>query len=65
VSFRNEENRKAHNIDQFGRYRGGLPRPKAGLARGTAMGTPGQYQDKLDDEMDADADYQYVDTEKA
>jgi hypothetical protein len=39
--FRNIDDRKRLNLDDFGRYRGGLPKYKGWTKRGGALGSPG------------------------
>jgi hypothetical protein len=36
-----KEERKRFNVDNFGRYKGGLPQPNKGNVRGTSMGQVG------------------------
>lgn len=38
---------KKLNVDDFGRYKGGLPRPKSGFRRGGALGEPGEFHDRM------------------
>lgn len=41
------EERKKFNVDEFGRYKGGLPKKGLGYFRGNSMGLPGQLHDPL------------------
>ena len=54
------------NIDQFGRYKGGLPNKK-GKHRGGAMGEPGYmaHQTEIEEKMDNHPEYISVTAEKA
>ena len=36
-----QEERKRFNVDDFGRYKGGLPRKELGNCRGNSFGQPG------------------------
>ena len=59
---RNEEFKRKYNIDEFGRFRGGVPNKKKGTIRGTALETPGKFFSHVvhQDTVDTDPDYQYV-----
>lgn len=41
------EERKRFNVDEFGRYRGGLPQPERGVCRGKGLLGPGYYHEPL------------------
>lgn len=57
--------KKMLNIDQFGRFKGGLPNKK-GKNRGTALGEPGtRYVDEHVDRLDPYPEYPTVSEERA
>ena len=58
--------RKQLNLDQFGRYKGGLPQNKPTNIRGSAMGAPGTMHktEDFDEQVDLDPEYTRIDQEK-
>ena len=70
IFFSNRLVRKKLNIDEFGRYKGGLPRKStvnSGQNRGGAANRPGLFATRLDIENYADRfpEYNIVDSEVA
>jgi hypothetical protein len=39
--------RAKFNVDEFGRYKGGVPKKDRGTYRGNSLGAPGSYHDPL------------------
>lgn len=62
-----KEERKKFNVDEFGRYRGGIPQKSKGYMRGNAMGEPGSYHDALNHNFAINPipDNEFVTTEDA
>lgn len=59
--------RKRFNVDVYGRYRGGLPRPNNGSVRGDALGNPGEFHDPTVHNMltENNMDFQHVDEKRS
>lgn len=65
MQFRQRDLRKQLNIDEFGRYRGGLPKYKGWTNRGGAEGAPGEFHNPMLSESQDVPDYQSVNPEIA